>query len=266
MQTATVPEGVDFALSLQGRVCRYSSYERVGDEWIDITTPENGSSLSYGDLKEEFDYQGKLKTADIDSSWFFLSSYMSGSDYSGNDLEVSNHRVFLEMFGSVDGVHDVYGGYGTFAVAIRLSTLADNEEIRECLSALENYPVIDEDDMSEVEQEAQNEAWKSWLASDFAKALRQKFDNKKNGLNLEDIESESNEMRSLFYEAAEHANEYFINETGNSAWIDIEKIIKEVTEEDLASLPGVSYRIDTEHLIEIKPLRPCKFTLCMSFA
>jgi hypothetical protein len=51
---------------------------------------------------------------------FVLSGLLCGSDYSGSAVEVSNRRLFLDAFGELDGIHEVYGGHGSFGIAIRL--------------------------------------------------------------------------------------------------------------------------------------------------
>src|SRR4051812_3681972 len=86
-------------------ICRFETWRKE--------TPEELSSLSYGDLHHV--------TGEVSDSDYYVPSLLSGSDYSGSSVEVSNCKTFLEQFGKLEGVHKVYGGHGTFAVAIRLS-------------------------------------------------------------------------------------------------------------------------------------------------
>jgi hypothetical protein len=126
------------------RVCRFDSYRD--------NKPEDLARLSYGDLKPLDKHQTPEPTD------FLVPDALSGSDYcSSGSVEVSNHRVFLDQFKDSPNMYDVYGGYGTFAVAIRLDSITD--EMVEVLNALEDYPVIDEEDLSEVECEAEEETW-----------------------------------------------------------------------------------------------------------
>ena len=93
------------------RVYRYSNYRGT-----DITS---FSRLNHGDLKP------LEKPQTPEQSDFLMPELLSGSDYcSSGSVEVSNHRVFLERYGKRLGVYDVYGGYGTFAVAVRLEGLS----------------------------------------------------------------------------------------------------------------------------------------------
>ena len=61
----------------------------------------------------------------MDGRKFRATAQQCGSDYSGSTVERSNYREFLEEFGEQDGVHEVYGGHGTFAVAVRVDAIDD---------------------------------------------------------------------------------------------------------------------------------------------
>jgi hypothetical protein len=99
-----------------------------------------------------------------------MPDHMSGSDYSGNAVEVSNKKAFMEEYQNDESmVIDVYGGHGTYAVAIRLDSITF--DILDTLAGLEDYPLMDEETHSEVEYEAENEAWDNWVRSDFNRDL-----------------------------------------------------------------------------------------------
>ena len=82
-------------------------------------------ALFYFSSYREYEPENDLAYSDLEPSStkgpvFVLPGYLSGSDYSGGSVTVSNHRLFIEEFGELDGVHNVYGGYGSYGVAIRL--------------------------------------------------------------------------------------------------------------------------------------------------
>jgi hypothetical protein len=229
-------------------VC-YSSYKAY----------DPAEDLYYGDL------QPGDRSALEDELRFIVPGYLSGSDYSGGSVEVSNHRLFLEEFGGLEGVHNVYGGYGTYGAAIRLDVWragadrsvcawfgADEEtatcdedgacihQMRAWLDELESYPVADEDDLCRVEMEAQDEAWDSWAESDFARAIRDGFPE-----DIEDIDvTDSGRFRTWFEELREQANVYWENETGNSAHVDIERVADEL--EDIGAVIEASEETDED--------------------
>lgn len=185
--------------------------------------PEDLSSLYYGDFDRLEKYESPEPTD------FYLPELLSGSDYSGGSVTVSNHRVFLEQFGKVDGVYEVYGGYSTYAVAIRLDAI--NEEMLDIFKALEDYPLIDEDDLSRVELEAEDEAWDSWVEHDFRRDAAEKFPHVDPDVFYE---MPKDKLFEVFRTLAERSNTYWQNEEGNSAYIDLKRLLDSATEADFA--------------------------------
>ena len=141
----------------------YRGNQLINHVWEPIV-PQVGDRLSYGDfesvkpdLKNEHDY--------------IMPEEMSGSDYSGGIVQVSNHRVFIKEFGKTEGVYDVYGGMGTYAVAIRIDVAEANEEIKSVLAGLTDYPLIDEEDWSNLEMD-----WQKKTIPDILRGIRHDFD------------------------------------------------------------------------------------------
>jgi len=187
-------------------------------------TPEELARLSYGDFDPITD---EIKETD-----FYLPTLMSGSDYSGESVTVSNHRVFLDEFKALNqtGIWDVYGGHGTYAVAIRVSAIT--ESMLEVFEQLENYPLISEEDHSEVEMEAEQEAWDSWTRHDFKRLLIEKFPHLEEKI---DAMPDDGGLWRVLAEGMERANEYWIHETGNNAFVRLERVIEHITEQDITN-------------------------------
>lgn len=120
--------------------------------WKDIVL-EVGGSYSLGDFQA---YRGEV-TEDLSKSLFIMPTYLSGSDYSGGSVECSNHKSFLEQYKETEGVYEVYGGYGTYGIAIRLDVYENNSEIKEAIDKLDDYPLFDEEAHSELEMDWQHE-------------------------------------------------------------------------------------------------------------
>jgi hypothetical protein len=196
------------------RVCRFDSW-RDGE-------PTDFARLSYGDLKPLTKYQTP------EASDFLMPNFLSGSDYcSSGSVEVSNHRVFLERYKDSPNTYDVYGDYGTFAVAIRLDSVTD--DMMEDLKALEDYPILDEDDHSKVEMDAENEAWASWGRHDFTRELEKIFPASEDTIDAMAEEK----IDELFYSLMERTNTYWQHESGNSAYVDLDRVIAGCTLADL---------------------------------
>ncbi len=219
----------------RGRICRFEGSEYTpgpGNYWRTFDRVPDGDSASYGDFTPD------------DDGTYFLSDFLSGSDYSGCLVERANYRDFLADYGERDGVHEVYGGHGTYAVAVRIDAIDD--EMAAVFEALEDYPLISDESHSELEIDAQSEAWENWAASDFRSALETEFEG--------DLEFEPAEQARLFetgerpapadldeavldlFEAArESANCYWEVETGGGVYIDLDRVVDAVTADMLAA-------------------------------
>lgn len=217
--------------------------------------------------------------SDKDGEWEFLE-YTQGSDYSGSSVERSNYEVIKEMLQSGElnekDVKLVYGGansygilyrIGAFSNAPSLSDLNDEEfvekfsqennitfeeaekklvqaeQLKSTISGLENYHLIDENHLSSIEMEWQNEAWESWVESDFKKALLNHL------VSNFEVETDTDEYQveyledlienlpeektyEIFNKLAERANEYWESQHSDM-YIDVEEIAKTATMQDL---------------------------------
>lgn len=166
---------------------------------------------------------------------YFAPHCLGGSDYSGSLVEVSNHRVFCATFKAGQGVwwSDLHGGYSTFGVLVDPARIPSDivTEVAEWLAALDSHCVADEDDLSELEIEAQGEAWESWARWDFIKALESTYD-----CDLDAVSADA--VFELFRTAEDAANVYWENQSGSEMYIDVDRIANEVTEEEVKALPG----------------------------
>ena len=174
-----------------------------------------------------------------DGGRYMVPAYLSGSDYSGTLVERSNHDVWAEQFASGNDVwwYSASGGHGTFAIVVDLHAVPDDmvEDVNDFLGGLANYPLADEDHHSHMEVEAQNEAWEHTYRNDFRRALETTFE--------VDLDSASDtDLDECFREAQEAANVYWVNEQGDSMYIDVDAVVAKVTRKDMKRLFGVSAR------------------------
>jgi len=202
--------------------------------------------ISYSDLDEMKDNELKNMWSDIENNditelkddkqidnVYICHEYTVSGDYGGNgSVGISNKNVLLE-----DHKHiEVIGGYGfSFCVIplVYLLSYVDNpdndeqedlnqeiENIIELYQGLNDYPVIDEEEMSDVESELEDEAFDNWVEYDFKRELQGKFDL----YDLEVKEGKESEIRGFFELLGERSNEYWINEN-NDMWISVERVI-----------------------------------------
>lgn len=186
---------------------------------------ENGAQVDYGDWDNGT------------SGMWVLVDYAGGSDYSGSLVERANFNVLEKAAAAVSYPDDVpgfyvtlYGGHGTYGIAFH--TERTPESIREMLVKLEDYPLVDEDEHSQLEMEAQDEAWENWARADYAGLLEAKFHGE-----ADDVDAEA--MFEHFRAAQDKANEYWINESGGSMWIDLKRVV------EAADAPPDGFKVDS---------------------
>jgi hypothetical protein len=204
-------------------------------------------STTYGDWSEV-----SANTPIDPSKVYIIPGYCGGSDYSGNLVEVSNHKAIIDMMPNEyqDGAEYLVfsGGFGTFDIAIRIDALTP--DLLDAIEGLEDYPLLDEDLHSQLEMESQNEAWENDIRSDFKTALGKAlystwedspvseqrsdesdadYETRCNAVQEylcdECAEMSDSDLSNLFWRMAELANEYWSNEEGSGSWIDAATVV-----------------------------------------
>jgi len=137
--------------------------------------------------------------------------FCSYGDYDNSgSVERSNYRVFMEMFRSIDGIYEVLSGWDGHSIMVDLEKLNENQEIIDVIAGLNDYPVIDEEDMCRIEMEMEKESWESWIRSDLEKAII-------NFVNDDDFEiPEDLDLWPIYLELKEKTNTYFEVEGGGN--------------------------------------------------
>lgn len=214
------------------------------EEYISEFDQKNENDSHYIDFpeKERFSY-GYLQHSKKDTATLITSKYWTGSDYSGTTVELSNYQVFMEKFQDLLGtaIFDIWGGYSTFSTAISIKWLLDPEneekaqEIIDVLQELDRYPVIDEDHLSSMELEKEN----NYVTNDWLYDLNQEM-KKQHGIEITNVTKE--QLRDLYYDLSERANSYPEFEDNGAPYIDTEKIVKSYKIGDLTKL-GIEYEM-----------------------
>jgi hypothetical protein len=134
------------------------------------------------------------------------------------------------------------GSYSSHGVAIDPRYLS--EELLESLQSLENYPVLNEDALGELELELQGEAWENYLRSDFSRALERLLcdllsahyedgDEDRAEQSVENLSEE--QLWELFSRTADENGIYWENQH-NDCWIDSDRVAQSLSEDQLLSL------------------------------
>jgi len=203
-------------------------------EWREIDYPES-DSISWSDLTPVnyaskktrlLDLKETLKEVDI----FLIPKFMQYGDYDNSCMvERSNYKLFLEDYKEEKGIFRFYGGYGSSGIAISIRYLLnpDNEdiagEILELLRDLNDYPCIDDEDMSNMEYDAFIESLDNF-------AIRECNDLLSHQYLIEVYDYDQDKLKEVLLESDRNLNypSYEI-ESGGSCYIDTKRLIEKVT-------------------------------------
>jgi hypothetical protein len=200
----------------------------------------SGNHLYYGELTRlpktnKETVQGRLNDPEYkDNDLYLIPSYMQYGDYDNSCMvERSNRKLFLEKYNEETGVFTISGGYGSAGIAISIKWLMDpgNEEkaqsIIDLLNGLNDYPAIDDEDMSNMEYEAFLEALDDYEIQDFIESAGKKF-------NLDISDYDQDKTKELILEIDRNLNypSYMI-ESGGICYVDTDRLIAPLTLEQL---------------------------------
>jgi hypothetical protein len=151
---------------------------------------------------------------------FFTHDLFTSGDYCGGSVQAANRRVLLENTQLCErlGIEELNESYSTDTLLFPLDAIKD-PELLEIFEGLDNYPLLDEAVLSEVEHELEVECFDSFGRDDFKDMLRD------NDLITEDqFEDISNETLDAIFWAASRETNYnvFTVESGTSGFFDFE--------------------------------------------
>ncbi len=96
------------------------------------------------------------KQCEREDDCVLLSQWAVGSDYSGCSVTLANFRELEKLWNDgEESIVPLFGGHGTYGIAVALDA---PESVWEIITALADYPCIDDEAVSEVETEWQEEA------------------------------------------------------------------------------------------------------------
>lgn len=226
---------------------------------------------SYGWIHGNGYYSEKRKGGAFQTE-VLVPARLSFSDYSGSTAERSNARVWARDFADSkdEAWTDLPGSHGTSAIAIRVSEMT--EEMTEFLAALEDYPIADDSDHSDLTVDAENEAWRNWYEREFVKlaktavteeaieaypdadpdfvedAIDKAFDEL---LSRQAREGGVDTIYTMFDEARESANVYWEEQTGGDMYIDVKRVVEKGLDTE-----AVLEFFEKERLVDVDDLAP----------
>jgi hypothetical protein len=189
---------------------------------------ENGDSVRYGSFESTRHAGG----GEPEPGEWYLVNLASGSDYNGGSVTQSNYRVLKEELerehpeGETPAVWaTTYGGHGTYGILVVWDQL--DESIQEMLNALDDYPLISEDDHSHLEVDEQNASWENWGRRDFLKELVGYLNGylaTSSDREIDELELSDEAAFGLFRLAAEVGNIYWEDQQGSGQYIDMDRV------------------------------------------
>jgi len=186
-----------------------------------------GTTLSQA---EEESLTSKLDWDERLEMWILPAS--SYSDYSGSMVERSNSKFWLETF--PEHVEERSGGHGSSWVGItpaKLATLSPEqiESLIEYIDSVEDYPLLDEEGHSTMENDAQWKDWDENYRQDFRKALMTKF----GGYGLNGFAAAYAPNDDLDELLRDNDNGEWEEQDGGTYHINVDRLAKNVTIEKL---------------------------------
>ncbi len=141
------------------RKLSYKEYENRGEGWQYYTSPEEGENhLPIDSFKP-----------DSNGNYFEFPCTLWG-DYCGDIVGRANYKYMEDNYSTNPLVFFLTGGYSSHIIVCHVSLL-DNEEIKDILDGLDDYPLINDEHMSNIEMEEEDSAWESWIKGDLIRAL-----------------------------------------------------------------------------------------------
>lgn len=168
--------------------------------------------------------------------------------YDAPSIYRSNNRVFRDQFRQELSLAD--GDYDGLSLDVRFVTL----EMIETIESLEDYPLLSEDDHSALELDLQDEAWESWVGSDWRRIVEAKLDETLADNTMEDcadeildkVEDLDCKLRGLFHACCESSNTYWGEQSGGQ-WIDLDRVASNLDLADLRNLTGLPLLTPDQH-------------------
>lgn len=210
-----------------GNIYRFTGETRIDnakyglDNWHKLELPEV-SNMNWSDLDNV--------TGDVLPGDVCLIPVLCGGDYSNScAVEYSNYLEWQDLFADTLSIDwwTVSGGYGSYGIAIRVDT--ENPDILEMIGSLSDYPVINDDRLSQVEMEWQDYSYRDCVAKDFVEGIEKQFEIE---LMIDDPQDDGR-VCDLFYACADRANEYWEVEQHGTAYIRVDKLVQRVEYADL---------------------------------
>lgn len=207
---------------------QYNRYDLELRDYI-YTIPDGLKSIWMDDIEriEPSMVYDRIMVNDIEGL-IVVHDYTTFGDYGGHgSVGISNHRILVNEYDHID----LYGVYGSHMAACRIDRLIHDEEYKyqifEIYNSLNDYPCIDDEDLSNLEYDLSKEVFEDVYKSDLIDAIGSKFN-----LDMDDYDQiPDTSLWYLLETLSDRSNTYWENEY-TSMYIDIDQCVESMTIED----------------------------------
>lgn len=177
-------------------------FELIHNDFTNVYNIDGSSGFNPEKVKEQ------------PEKYIFCHPYLSFGDYDNScQVERSNVRMFLEMYGHLPQVTHKRGDFGHERIEITLD--CNDEELIETLCALDDYPAINTEDVSAMEIEIIEEQIDSYILHDFHKQVLKQY--KADWINNDE------HLKSFYLQLTEEQNKHPEIQSGGSVYFqDVE--------------------------------------------
>lgn len=158
------------------------------------------------------------------AKWIEFSNWFMWGDYGGDTVTRANYNVFTSEFENESWFLHHYESYNCHTILIEIEKF-DSENAIEILEALENYPLINENELCLVENEIFEEYWNQDLENEFQNKLREHLENLEWNEHAEFIETHNLKVWDLYRWLCEQTNTYAKFESAVSCYVDIDRLL-----------------------------------------
>lgn len=148
----------------------------------------------------------------------YVLDLASGSDYGGCSVTRSNYEILCERKMGARMLRGSHGSYGILYASKRAAEIVAAE--------LADYPSLDDDNLSDLEYRLHCEAWDSYGADDFRRALVQR------DLVSDDLEPNGAQLAAIWHDACDRYNcgESYQIETGCTVYYNVDRVVDRIAE------------------------------------
>lgn len=165
-------------------------------------------------------YYSHYSTYNTQDKEYYFSPMLSYGDYDNScAVERSNYRVFLEEHKDSEFIKEVIGDYNSACVAVSLD--CTDSEINEKLMRLFDYPCLNDEDVSMLELDMEQEYMDNFIEWDLRRLLKERYEDYNDHEVLD-----KDKFIELWHELKEKNRVEFRVESGGNGYIDTKRLFE----------------------------------------